>query len=257
MKKTIYLTFFVTLTTQALWAQSTIEKDINVSRIPIEVVDDHPEIYQENESLLRHKDSSTGILTDAHYTGHEVNRLSLSYQGSLDYTNLNEVSSFDLQYQFKADNYTNTWWAVQFKSTSAEYEAIADELTNTSGHPDSDANSLRSENIQTINSLGVGAGYRFKLLFAFNESERFFEHITAFLTYNSALDATTDRAYQGWGYNADYSLLYRSGNSLYYGLKFSYNLAAVIRGAISDEDKPDRSLVYGWTNMGLEIGYYY
>lgn len=253
----IALPFFLCLLCTNAFSQVENFKEEDVTRIPIDHAKRYPEIYLNNESVLKHKDSKTGIITDEHYTGKETNRFSASYLGSSDYTNFTDVTSFDVQYQFKASDYLQTWWAFQFKRTTGKYNKIADELEDESDHPQADSKRARLANTQSITSLGIGGGYRFKLLFAFNESERFFEHITAFANYNTANDSTTGKNYTGWGYNADYSLLYRSGNSLFYGLKLSYNVTAVVRPASTDEPKKDRSLTYGWTSIGFEIGYYY
>lgn len=226
--------------------------------LPLEEIITQPELHLENESIIQDADTDLGVYTDAYYTGKDSNRLSFAFHFTHDYQNISKLSSFEAQMLFEFDHYRESWWGFILKSTAANYSAVAEEVTGSqSGNPDANSNTIRLDNKQTINSIGPGIGYRFKFLSAWNSSERLYEKVVAFLTYNFHRDSTDDRQYTGLGYTADYGLHYRSSDRFFYGGKISYNYVALVREAISNEDKPDRSLVMGWTSLAFEIGYYY
>lgn len=255
---------FICLNSSLLMAQTDFIKSntyldrTTPKNITLEEISTSPELHLENESIIQNTDTDLGVYTDAYYTGRDNNRLSLAFHFTHDIQNLSKLVSFEGQMLFEFDHYREAWWGVMFKSTLADYSAIAEEIVGSgSGNPDSNSNTLRLNNNQTINSIGPGVGYRFKFLSAWNKSERLYEKVIAFLTYNFHTDSTDDLKYSGFGYTADYGLHYRSNHRFFYGGKLSYNYVAVIRDALSNEDKPDRSLVMGWTSFAFEVGYYY
>jgi hypothetical protein len=230
----------------------------NPQTMKIQKAVNYPEIYLENDSILEDFNEDTAIYDDAHFTGREFNRLSFSFHFSHDYEDFSKVTSVEAQYLMRVNHYRDTWWGLMFKRTTGKYSALAEEFTGTgSGGANANSSVFRYDNQQTFTSIGFGAGYRFKFLSNWNKSERVFEKVAAFLTYNLHNDSTDKLDYTGWGYTADYGLHYRSSKKFFWGGKISYNFAAVVREAISTEDKPDRSLVFGWTSLAFEMGYYY
>jgi hypothetical protein len=261
---TFLITIISTFSSQSSFAQSEFIKNKSYlerstpSDLPLEKIVSDPELHLENESIIQDADTDLGVYTDSYFTGKDTNRLSLAIHLTHDYQNISKLSSFEAQILFEFDHYRESWWGIIFKSTTANYSAVADEVGGTgSSNANSNASTLRLDNKQTINSIGPGVGYRFKFLSAWNSSERFYEKVVAFLTYNFHTDATDDRQYTGFGYTADYGLHYRSSERFFYGGKISYNHVALVRDPISDEKKPDRSLVLGWTSLAFEIGYYF
>lgn len=226
--------------------------------IPLEEVISSPEIHLNNESIIQDTDNDLGVYSDAYFSGKDSNRLSLAFHLTHDFQNISKLYSFEAQMLFEFDHYRESWWGIILKSTSANYSAIAEEILGSgSGHPDANSNTLRLDNKQTINSVGPGLGHRFKLLSSWYHTDRIFETVAAYLTYNFHTDSTDDLQYSGFGYVADYGLHYRARTNFFYGGKLSYNYVALIRDAISDESKQDRSLVLGWTSFAFEMGYYY
>jgi hypothetical protein len=79
----------------------------------------------------------------------------------------------------------------------------------------------------------------------------------AYGNYIFHLDGKTSEQYRGFGATMEYGLHRRIGESFFGGAKLSYNLASLERAKKDDEDKIDRSLVFRWTSIGIEFGYYY
>ena len=226
--------------------------------ISVKELNEFPEIYNQMDSPLRDKNSSSNIYEDPYYTRRDNAEFNLSYTFSTDYEDPTKVQSFDFSYFNQFDNsYQHLWWALQIKATTALYNAIADERVNSTGNSESVAELTREENKQSITTFGLGLGYRFKALAQAFNSNRFFERATAFFNYNTHTDATDQESYNGYGYNADYIINYRSSEAFTYGVKLSYNWVQVQRAANENEKLQDRSLVFGWTSIGFNIGYTY
>jgi hypothetical protein len=81
--------------------------------------------------------------------------------------------------------------------------------------------------------------------------------VSVFGNYNFHADSTDSESYSGFGYTAEYSLSYRSSKRFFYGGKISYNWALVDRSQVDEEDLTERSLVFGWTTVGFEFGYFF
>jgi len=224
--------------------------------ISAEDLNKFPEVYQFTDSVLSERDSETGINSEAYYTRQDRNRVSISYSLSQDYEDPTKVQTADIMYfnQFN-DSYRLFWWGVQAKITSARYDAIAEERVSLSGDANSDANTTRDQELQSFTILGVGLAHRFKVLSEAFGTDRMFEFISVFGNYILHVDSTDEERYTGFGYTAEYNLSRRTGEGFFYGGKVSYNWALVQRPQVDEEKLADRSLVFGWTSFGLEIGY--
>lgn len=223
----------------------------NLDNISAEKLNTYPEIYLFNESIIQEMDMEKGVIDDAFYTGTDNSRLSISMSFSQDYEDPGKVQTLDIIYQTRMKwNYKQYWWALQFKRTTAEYSAIADESTSNTTVP-------RQTDLQSFSFIGAGVGHRFRALAAQLESDRFFESINIYGNYVFHIDSTTKDRYQGYGYTAEYGFSYRSGRRLTYGTKLSYNWALVEREKENDESLQARSLVFGWLTLGFELGYYF
>jgi len=215
------------------------------------------EVYLFSDSLLRDADEDLGILKDYYFTGNDKSRISFSVHLSSDYSDPGKVSTLQGQYLSKFNDYKQLWWGLQIKRTSAKYSALADEIESTTGHTDSDSLITRGDETQSMTTLGIGIGQRFRMFGDFIESNKVFETAMIFVNAVSHLDSATSTTYQGYGFTAEYGVHYRSNESFFYGGKFAYNLASVVREAKSDEKQEDRSLVFGWPSLAFEFGYYY
>lgn len=216
----------------------------------------YPELYLEENSVLKELDRSSGLYSEPYYTRQDSTRLAFSYSFSVDYEDLSKVQSFDASYSKQFNNtYKDFWWGVQFLRTSAKYDAIADERTSSSSDPNSVAGTARRDNLQTFSIFGFGLSHRFKTLSHAWDSDRFFEFISVYANYVFHNDQTDDEKYSGLGYSANYSLTYRSSERIFYGIKLSYDWVLVDKPQVDEEELEDRSLVFGWTSIGFEAGY--
>lgn len=217
-------------------------------------IKEYEDIYLYENSLLL-ESSKDGLYADDFYTGKDNNRFFMSYQFSSNYEETNAVTSLELGYQRKMKNFKDTWFTITLKRTIAEFDEISDESTSTGTN--ADGNTIRFSAEQSFTTVGMGAGYRFRALSDFTKNDRFFETCFAVLNYSTHLDNATGKKYNGFGMNMDYGLHYRASNTFYYGGKLSYNIMPMVREPEDDEKRQQRSLVFGWTSLGFEIGYFY
>ena len=257
-----FILFIILLSSSSLlFASKERDRELLLKQNPKEPIsqidtEKYPELYDFSEGLLRERDSSTGTFNERYYTRHDDGYLSFNYHFSQDYQAPNKIQSFGLKYlNKKDDSYNDLWYALSFKYTKAKYNAIADERSSSSGDTNSVASISRLENDQTISTFGMGLAYRFKALTSLFNNSRFFEFITTVLNYNLHQDSTDNESYQGFGYSAEYSLTYRITPTFFYGGKIAYNWAFVERAQVDEENQLERSLVFGWTALGIELGY--
>ena len=224
--------------------------------VSAEDLNDYPELYQSEDSVLREYNSTSGIYSDPYYTRNDNGLVSISYSMGASYDEPSRIVSFEGTYLNAFDStYQDLWWGFQLRRTVANYDAIADERTSSSGDTNSVANTERGTNLQTLLSAGLGLSYRLKAFSYAFDNERIFEHSSFFISYVGHKDATDDETYRGYGYNAEYVLAYRSLDNFYYGLKLSYHWLLLERAAIDEEGLADRSLIFGWTSLGFDLGY--
>ena len=216
-----------------------------------------PEVYLHNESFLKEEESSTGLYSDLYYTKLDSGRLSFAYHISHDYEEFSKLQIIDFQFMKKVNSYKDQWWGLQVKQITAKYTALADELTSTTGNTDADANTRRFDNQQSMTIFGFGYGYRFKALTAMINSDRVFESVMAYANYISHFDSTNSKNYNGFGLTTEYGIQKRMSEGFFSGIKIGYNIASLVRPATSDEKKSDRSLIFKWTSLGFEFGYYF
>lgn len=209
---------------------------------------ENPEVFLYEESLLM---QDKGGYSEPFYTGEDYNRFSLGAHVSSNYQDPGELLSLEILFSRRLKTYTDFWVSFMAKRTQSKYDAIAG--TNP---PASNAAS-REGSDQSFTAVGAGGGYRFKALSNALDTDRVFETVDAFLTYNAHLDGAEDVSYQGLGLQTDYGLHLRAEESFYYGAKVSYNIATVKRAAQEGESLSERSLVFGWLSLGFELGYFY
>lgn len=243
-------------------ARDTVDKTIiyeqeDFTRITPRRAQNESEIYLFDNSFLNEEDSSSGLYTDLYYTKTDSGRISISYHISHDYEELSKLQTIDLQFMKKIPSYKDQWWGIQIKQVTAKYDALADELTSSTDHEDADANTKRFDNQQLMTIIGFGYGYRFKTLTNAIKSDRFFEMIMAYANYISHVDSTNSKNYSGYGLTTEYSIQKRMSEGFFAGVKIGYNIASLERAAESDEKKSDRSLVFKWSSLGFELGYYF
>lgn len=253
--KTLSLLCLLTLISCASKSNSQRQRDILLenkedNKIDTSELNAYPEIHLADESALQEINTTEGIVEDAYFTANDSSRFGLGYNLSLDFESPTKVQSFDFIYSSRiSESYRQYWWSVHFQKVTANYSAIAEENPNNGD--------LKNDDSQSLNIFGLGIGHRFRGL-AGTMSPRYFENVNVFANYISHNDTVREEPYQGYGYSAEYTLSYRSGESLTYGAKFGYNWAFVDRKKTDKDEKlEERSLVFGWSTLGFELGYYF
>jgi hypothetical protein len=231
-------------------------KQESLKRLSPSQIKGNPEIYLDDQSLIRDGEGEGGIYTDTYYTKKDSFKMSIGYQTSLSLEDFAKLRVINIQIMKKIASYKDQWLAFQLQNVVGAYSTLADEL-ETSTDPDSDGFIKRGPNDQSMTLIGIGLGYRFKALTQMFDSDRVFENVHAYGNYITNLDSTTSEQYNGYGLTTEYSIERRISEALFVNLKFGYNIASVVRDAKDDEKKQDRSLVFRWTTVGFDFGYYF
>lgn len=255
-KMTLFILLF-SIGTSALAANDFLVKEKRPEDLSTKDLISEKEKYLFNDSLLTQKDGDTGLISDEHYTALDGTIFSAAYTLSLDPADITKSQGYEFSLMNKINDYEQLWWGIQFRIATAKYNAIADERVNGGSDPNSVALVSRKDNQQQFTIAGLGVGHRFKTYSKLFNSHRFFEMIQVYGNYIIHKDTTNEKEYKGFGYTANYNLHYRMSNSLFFGFKLSYTYANVEREKEAQESLQDRSLVFGWTNMGLEMGYFF
>lgn len=223
-----------------------------------EVLIKKPEKYLRNESMIYDLNTDLGIKDQRQYTGSDRNRLSLAGHVSGAYEHANEILGGELTYMRRSTLYNQVWWGAQFFQHRAYFDAVTQNRRTTSTNPNAESNYKRPGDVKdSIMAAGLGAGYRFKLLLDFFQTEDMFESVDVFVNGMEFNEKYIKQKYRGYGLTTNYGIHKRSSTSFFYGGKLSYNVATVTRKAIGDESKSDRSLSLGWLSVAFEMGLFY
>ena len=219
------------------------------------------EKFLHSESLVTDMNSELGIQEEAYYTGFDQSRLSISVHASSDYESFNELSSFDVQYFNRVDSMVNAWWALQYKFTNANFDAIAqNQVRSIDDDPNAESQYERdTDDISTLAMYGIGVAHRFRFLTLFtgDKSDNFLEMVSAFLNYTTYSDTVVEDPYQGYSASMEYGFHRRSRSRIFFGGKLSYNIGSVTREQKGKEEFKERTVTFGWTSLAFELGYYY
>ena len=206
-----------------------------------------PERYQWDESLIAPLNSSLGIRDTKRYTGKDRNKLSAAFHLNGQYEHLQRLQAFEFTWLRRSDAWHKLWWGATYRRATTEWR----EITSDNKSAGEAAFDRPGDVEQTINTLGLGFGYRFKLLLDFFKTEDTFESVQVFGTYNTLAEGHTGDNYKGYGMTADYGLHKRTRTSFFYGGKFTYNISWV------EGPEKDRTLSLGWYTFALEAGFFF
>lgn len=216
-----------------------------------------PEKFQRHESMIYNFNTDLGIKDQRRYTGEDRNRFSIAGHLSGDYEHFNRLLGGEITYMRRSTRYNQIWWGAQLFQHSSFFSSVTQNAT-ASSVPNSEGSFQRGNyEKNTILGLGVGVGYRFKLLLDFFQTEDVFENLEVYLNSIQMDESFINKRYQGYGLTTNYGIHKRSGQNYFYGGKFSYNVSSVTRAAIGNESKSDRSLSLGWLSLAFEIGFFY
>jgi hypothetical protein len=222
-----------------------------------EILIKKPEKYLRHESMIYDLESELGIEDQRRYTGSDRNRFSIAGHMSGNYEQLTDILGFELNYMRRSTRYNQFFYGAQFFQHRTYFDAIS-QNANGGGAANTESSLSRPGNVKnTVMGVGLGVGYRFKLLLDFYPTEDVFETVDVFINAIQLTENYIGKTYRGYGLTTNYGLHKRSGNDFIYGAKLSYNVASVTRSAISNESKSNRSLSLGWLSLAFEIGFYY
>lgn len=222
-----------------------------------EVLIKKPEKYLRNESMIYDLNTNLGIKDQRQYTGSDRNRFSLAAHLSGDYEHFTDILGLEVNMMRRSTRYNQFWYGAQFFQHKTYFDAIT-QNHSANATPGSEGSFQRPGNVKNnVLGLGLGVGYRFKLLMDFYPTEDVFETVDVFVNAIQLDESFIDETYRGYGLSANYGLHKRSSTSFVYGGKFSYNVASVTRPKRENEKKTDRSLALGWLSLAFEIGWFY
>lgn len=252
--------FLLLLVSQVLYAADPFEltdeeKDPETEEILIK----RPEKYLRHDSMIYDLNTDIGIKDQRKYTGTDSNRIGLAGNISADYEHLSDMLGLEFNYMHRSSKYNQMWYGFQLFQQSAKFDAITQNQEAEAGDDINDESQYqRPDGTKTsVFGLGLGLGYRFKLLMEFFPTEDVFENIDVYANFLTMNEKFINRKYSGYGLTTNYGIHKRSSTNFFYGGKLSYNLASVTRKPIGEEAKRDRSLTLGWLSMGLEIGFFF
>jgi hypothetical protein len=212
-----------------------------------------PEKYLRNESMIYDLNTNLGIKDQRRYTGADWNRFSVSGHINGSYEHPQDLYGFDATYMFRTKRYNQIWFGGHFFNHFSRFDTVSN--NSSTGN---EAGFRRPGNAKnTVTGLGLGVGYRFKLLLDFFTTEDVFENIDVFANYLSFKEDFVDETYRGYGLTMSYGLHKRSSTNFFYGGKMSYNLGSVIRPTRGGESPGDRTLPLGWLSLAFEMGFFY
>lgn len=222
-----------------------------------EILIKKPEKYLRHESMIYELNTNLGIKDQRRYTGTDKNRFSIAGHVSGNYEQISDILGGEITYMRRTTRYNQIWWGAQFFQHNTYFDAIS-QNSRAGGNPNSEASFIRpGDTKNTVMGLGLGVGYRFKLLLEFFPTEDVFESVDVFVNGIQLDESFIEQKYRGYGLTTNYSIHKRSGTSYFYGGKISYNVASVTRKALGTESKSERSLSLGWPSFALELGFFF
>jgi CheY-like chemotaxis protein len=209
------------------------------------------ELVLEDEELYNTQPDNEGNKLPTYLTSSDSTRFTLQLMLNANPQRLLDQKSFEFGFSKKLEN---VWLELLGAMLTTNFHEISERPV--SGNESSNLRSETSDERLLI--LGIGAGYRFRFVNQFIQSESLFEMTKAYLTYNSLSDDFTNQTYTGLGLRTDYEIHRRLNNYLHLGFVFSYHLSSVSReAATSTENRDQRSLTLSYTSMGINLSMYY
>lgn len=214
-----------------------------------DVLNRRKEKLQRDEIMVYDINDNTGVSDRRRWTGDDRNRLAGAVHLNGQYEYLAQSRAFEFSWLRRTDNWHKLWWGAMAKQTSGEFRSFA---TNNASEG---VNRAKDGDIG-VTTFGAGMGYRFRLLMDFLQTDKTMETVNVFATYNTVDDDTSGNTYKGYGMTAEYGLHRRTRSSLFWGGKFTYNIAWVERNK-NDTPQEGRSLSLGYYSFALEAGFYF
>ena len=218
-----------------------------------EILIKKPEKHLRNESMIYDLNTNLGIKDQRRFTGVDWNRFSVAGHLNASYEHPQNLYGFEAAYMHRSKRYNNIWYGGQFFNHFSRFRTVSD--NSSTGTEAGFVRGGQAKN--TIMGIGLGLGYRFKLLLDFFPTEDVFENIDVYLNYVSFKENEIDETYKGYGMTFNYGIHKRTTTNFFYGGKISYNIGSVIRPGRGGESPSDRTLPLGWLSMAFETGFFY
>ncbi len=215
------------------------------------------EKLQRDEKMVSQMNEELGIAEESRWSGLDRNRLSGAFHLNGRYEFMRELQGFELTWMRRVENWSKLWWGATLRQTQTGFGEITQNRAPDGNAQSEGAYQRPRDAEQTLTSMGVGAGYRFRLLTDFMRTENTFETVNVWALRTSLEESFIKETYAGWGWSADYGLHRRTSSSFFWGGKFTYNLAWVERAKRGTEAPEERSLALGWYTLALEAGFFF
>jgi hypothetical protein len=215
------------------------------------------EKLQHDEKMISEFDSDLGVTKERRWTGLDRNRISGALHLGGRYEFMRELQGFEFTWMRRVENWSKLWWGGTIRRAQTGFGEITQNRA-PDGNTNSEGAFQRPKSAdQTLTTMGLGAGYRFRLLTWILDTENTFETVNVFANRVTLDESFIKETYAGWGMSTDYGLHFRTRSSFFWGGKFTYNMAWVERAKRGTEAPEERSLSLGWYTLALEAGFFF
>lgn len=196
------------------------------------------------------RDSRTGLVQEHHSLAQDRHRMRFNAQMFPNPKKASEVVGAAAKY---AHRINSAWWAE-----GSLYYYKADSVRITDLDPESVVNgNLMADGQITMMGAALGLSLRGRLAQNFL-GDRWFETISALLSYSSMNESTLDETFAGPGLMVDYSLHNRMGQNYFWGINGQYAVSQMKRAEeFEGERSSARTLTTYWYTLGVELGFYF
>ncbi len=241
-----YLILFLLILPSTISAQRA-----SINERPIELTEkDVDAIEQEiNNINLDEFNTSTGVVKNGRTTANDQNLLGLRGFMRPLLTDLTAQMGYEVSY---AHLVRDMWIEAFANIINAKFRTIGDPSQLTGDREEI------NETSESINSFGLGFGYRSHYIQGLLDNKRLGELISAYLTYYSMSEAYTQTSYSGVGIRTDFGIFHRSSESTQLAMRLSYNLAPLTHAPeFEGQTHNERSLTLSWVSLGVDLSFYF
>ncbi|PIP93228.1 MAG: hypothetical protein COW00_11225 [Bdellovibrio sp. CG12_big_fil_rev_8_21_14_0_65_39_13] len=208
--------------------------------------------YKANKAtVIKERNFETGIFRDEYNTTEDNNLFTLGYALNADLKNSGGIAAFEAIYGRRFDL---AWLQFVGMKMSAQFKEVAD--TNSTMNATEEFLDTRG----SLTQLGAGLSYRSQWVsyLLSTGTNRVFETVAAYLTYNTFREGLTETDYKGFGVRADFGIHNRFSPTMHLGGKLSYNLINAERPENFDKEaSSERALLLQWISLGIDVTFYF
>ncbi|GAB4025669.1 MAG: hypothetical protein Fur0010_28730 [Bdellovibrio sp.] len=208
--------------------------------------------YRTNKStVIKERDFETGIFKDEYKTTSDNNTFILGYSLNADLKQSGNIAAFEAIFGHRFDL---AWLQFVGMKMSAKFREVAE--------PNSSMNATEEFLNQNGDLIQIGGGISYRSQWTpyllSTGSNRIFETVAAYVTYNTFNEGFTSTDYKGFGVRADFGIHNRVTQMMHVGGKFSYQIINASRAeAFTGESSSERALLLQWMSLGVDVGFYF